>query len=130
MEAFTYKGITDGKYVEGDIEALNIDEASHLLKEKKIIITNIVKSKKKKADTDKKKSSFSLFNRKKKPKVEDVLIFSKQFATMVKAGLPILQVLAMLRDQLENDGIKEIVEDIRKSLEGGVSLSKLSLIHI
>ena len=124
MEAFTYKGITDGKYVEGDIEALNIDEASHLLKEKKIIITNIVKSKKKKADTDKKKSSFSLFNRKKKPKVEDVLIFSKQFATMVKAGLPILQVLAMLRDQLENDGIKEIVEDIRKSLEGGVSLSK------
>ena len=124
MEAFTYKGITDGKYVEGDIEALNIDEASHLLKEKKIIITNIIKPKKKKADTNKKKSSFSLFNRKKKPKVEDVLIFSKQFATMVKAGLPILQVLAMLRDQLENDGIKEIVEDIRKSLEG------LSLIHI
>ena len=124
MEAFTYKGITDGKYVEGDIEALNIDEASHLLKEKKIIITNIIKSKKKKADTNKKKSNFSLFNRKKKAKVEDVLIFSKQFATMVKAGLPILQVLAMLRDQLENDGIKEIVEDIRKSLEGGVSLSK------
>ena len=56
MEAFTYKGITDGKYVEGDIEALNIDEASHLLKEKKIIITNIIKSKKKKADTNKKKS--------------------------------------------------------------------------
>ena len=43
---------------------------------------------------------------------------------MVKAGLPILQVLAMLRDQMENDGIKEIIEDIRKSLEGGVSLSK------
>ena len=32
MEAFTYKGITDGKYVEGDIEALNIDDASFLLK--------------------------------------------------------------------------------------------------
>ena len=37
MEAFTYKGISDGKYVEGDIEAINLDEASHLLKEKKII---------------------------------------------------------------------------------------------
>ena len=48
MEAFTYKGISDGKYVEGDIDALNIDEASHLLKEQKIIITNIIKSKKKK----------------------------------------------------------------------------------
>ena len=124
MEAFTYKGISDGKYVEGDIDALNIDEASHLLKEQKIIITNIIKSKKKKAQEKGKKSSFSLFSRKKKAKVEDVLIFSKQFATMVKAGLPILQVLAMLRDQLENDGIKEIVEDIRKSLEGGMNLSK------
>ena len=38
MEAFTYKGITDGKYVEGDIEALNIDEASFLLKEKKLLL--------------------------------------------------------------------------------------------
>ena len=58
MEAFTYKGITDGKYVEGDIEALNIDEASHLLKEKKIIITNIVKSKKKKLIQIKRKVAF------------------------------------------------------------------------
>ena len=48
MEAFTYKGISEGKYIEGDIEAINLDEASHLLKEKKIIITNINKSKKKK----------------------------------------------------------------------------------
>ena len=79
MEAFTYKGISDGKYVEGDIDALNIDEASHLLKEQKIIITNIIKSKKKKAQEKGKKSSFSLFSRKKKAKVEDVLIFSKQF---------------------------------------------------
>ena len=46
--------------------------------------------------------------------MEDVLIFSKQFATMVKAGLPILQVLAMLRDQMENPGIKDIIEDIQK----------------
>ena len=124
MEAFTYKGITDGKYVEGDIEALNIDDASFLLKEKKIIITNIIKSKKKKSDGKKKKSSFSLFSGKKKVKVEDILIFSKQFATMVKAGLPILNVLGMLRDQIDHPAMKEIIEDIRKSLEGGVTLSK------
>ena len=126
MEFFSYKGISEGKYVEGEIEALNQDEASHKLKEQKVIITNLIKSKKKKAETkDKsKKSSFSLFGGKKKPKTEDILIFSKQFATMVKAGLPILEVLGMLRDQLENPGIKEIIEDIRKSLEGGVTLSK------
>jgi len=128
MEAFTYKGIAEGKYVEGEIEALNQDEASHKLKEQKVIITNLIKSKKKKAEGKAKAKKggglSSLFSGKKKVKVEDILIFSKQFATMVKAGLPILEVLAMLRDQLENPGIKEIVEDIRKSLEGGVTLSK------
>ena len=129
MEAFTYKGISEGKYVEGDIEALNQDEASHKLKEQKIIITNLIKSKKKKAEEKSKAKGkggglFSSFGGKKKPKVEDILIFSKQFATMVKAGLPILEVLGMLRDQLENPGIKDIIEDIRKSLEGGVTLSK------
>ncbi len=45
-ETFTYKGISGGKYVEGDIEALNQEEASFKLKEKKIIITNLVRSKK------------------------------------------------------------------------------------
>jgi len=124
MEAFTYKGISEGKYVEGEIEALNQDEASFKLKEQKVIITNLIKSAKKKGEKKKEKSKgFKLFG-KKKVKVEEILIFSKQFATMVKAGLPILEVLGMLRDQLEGDAIKEVVGDIRKSLEGGVTLSK------
>ena len=126
MEAYAYKGISDGKYVDGEIEALNVDEASHKLKEQKIIITNIVRASKKKKTEDKEKKKgkgLSLFG-KKKAKVEDVLIFSKQFATMVKAGLPILQVLGMLRDQIESPAMKDVIEDIRKSLEGGVTLSK------
>ena len=123
METFSYKGISDGKYVEGDIEALNQDEASHVLKEQKVIITNLIRTKKKKAEKKGKTKGKSLFGGKKKIKVEDVLIFSKQFATMVKAGLPILQVLQMLRDQLENPSMQEVIEEIRKSLEGGVTLS-------
>ena len=123
MEIFTYKGISAGKYVEGELEALNLDEASHVLKEKKIIITYLIKSKKKKDEKKAKAKGSSLFG-KKKIKVEDVLIFSKQFATMVKAGLPILQVLSMLRDQLENPSLQEVIEEIRRSLEGGVTLSK------
>ena len=124
MELFTYKGISDSKYVEGEIEALNQEEASHKLKEQKIIITNLIKSKKKKGEKKEKGKSkgFSLF--KKKVKTEDLVIFSKQFATMVKAGLPILQVLEMLRDQVENPAMGDVIEDIRKSLEGGISLSK------
>ena len=124
MEAFTYKGIADGKYVEGEIEAINQEEASHKLKEQKVIITNLIRSKKKKSETKAKSKGGGFSFGKKKVKVDDILIFSKQFATMVKAGLPILEVLAMLRDQLENPSIKELIEDIRKSLEGGVTLSK------
>ena len=126
MEAFTYKGISDGKYVDGEIEALNLDEASHKLKEQKIIITNIARTSKKKksGEKEKKKGKGSSLFGKKKVKVEDVLMFSKQFATMVKAGLPILQVLSMLRDQIESPAMKDVIEDIRKSLEGGVTLSK------
>ena len=124
MEAFTYKGIAEGKYVEGEIEALNQEEASHKLKEQKVIITNLIRTKKKKGEKKAKRKGGGFSFGKPKVKVEDILIFSKQFATMVKAGLPILEVLAMLRDQLESPAIKEIVEDIRKSLEGGVTLSK------
>ena len=124
MEAFTYKGISEGKYVEGEIEAINQEEASHKLKEQKVIITNLTKLKKKKGDKKEKAKGKGFSFGKKKVKTEDILIFSKQFATMVKAGLPILEVLAMLRDQLESPAIKEVIEDIRKSLEGGVTLSK------
>ena len=78
------------------------------------------REKKKKAEKEKgKKSSFSFG--KKKVGAQDVMIFSKQFATMVKAGLPILNVLTMLRDQIEHPTMKEIIEDIRKSLEGGIT---------
>tara|TARA_B100001245_G_scaffold59215_1_gene40659 strand:+ start:75 stop:1310 length:1236 start_codon:yes stop_codon:yes gene_type:complete len=124
MEFFTYKGITAGKYVEGEIEALNQEEASHKLKEQKIIITNLIRTKKKKDEKKGKGKGGGFSFGKKKVTSEDLVIFSKQFATMVKAGLPILQVLEMLRDQLENPTMKEIIEDIRRSLEGGVTLSK------
>ena len=122
-ETFSYKGISAGKYIEGEIEAINQEEASFKLKEQKIIITNLTKLKKKKAEKEKgKKSGFSFGKKKVTP--ADVMLFSKQFATMVKAGLPILNVLTMLRDQIEHPTMKEIIEDVRKSLEGGITLSK------
>ena len=122
-ETYTYKGISAGKYVEGTIEAISQEEANFKLKEQKIIITNIVRTKKKAAEKKKKEGGgFKLFKQKIKP--QDVVIFSKQFATMVKAGLPILNVLGMLRDQMEHPELKKIVEEIRKNLEGGLTLSK------
>ena len=122
-ETYSYKGISAGKYVEGTIDALNQEEASYKLKEQKIIITNLTRTKKK-VEKDKKKKGGGFSFGKKKVTPQDIMVFSKQFATMVKAGLPILNVLGMLRDQIDHPTMKEIIEDIRKSLEGGITLSK------
>ena len=46
MLDFEYKGIRNNKYVEGQIEALNNEEAADKLKQQKIIITKLIKSKK------------------------------------------------------------------------------------
>ena len=60
MLNFEYKGISYGKYVEGEIEALNNAEAAHKLKEQKVIITKLKETKKKKPVVKKDKKSFLL----------------------------------------------------------------------
>ena len=58
MLNFHYKGIAMGKYVEGDIEALNSTEASHKLKEQKVIITKLIQAKKKRGKKEGRKIIF------------------------------------------------------------------------
>ena len=60
MLTFEYKGISAGKYVEGDIEAINSEDAAFKLKNQKIIITKLIKSKKKKEEDTAKKRVASL----------------------------------------------------------------------
>ena len=66
-ETFTYKGISAGKYIEGEIEALSQEEASFKLKEQKVIITNLTKTKKKLPLKKRKKEAVFLLERKKSP---------------------------------------------------------------
>ena len=121
MLSFEYKGIAAGKYIEGEIDALNNAEAAHKLKEQKVIITKLTQSKKKKEVKKKEKTSFS-FGTGVKPK--EILIFCKQFATMLRAGLPVLNTLNMLIEQTKAPGMKKIITSIRKDLESGNALSK------
>lgn len=121
MLSFEYKGISQGKYVEGNIEAVNQEEAAYKLKNQKIIITKLNKSAKKKEEI-KKKETKSLFGASVKPK--EVMIFVKQFSTMIRAGLPVLNALDMLSQQTERPGMKGIITQIKKDLETGVALSK------
>ena len=122
MLNFEYKGISQGKYVEGEIEALNNTEAAHKLKEQKVIITKLIQSKKKKLvekKRDKKGFTFGTG-----VKAKDILVFCKQFATMLRAGLPVLNTLEMLINQTASKGMKTIVGSIKKDLESGNALSK------
>ena len=64
-ETFTYKGISAGKYVEGEIEAISQEEANYKLKEQKIIITNIARTKKKQQKKRKKRVGAFLLARRK-----------------------------------------------------------------
>ena len=121
--SYEYKGILDGKYTEGIIAALNRDEASFKLKTQRVIITSLIVVKGQKKQKPKTKSGgFSLFAAKVKPK--DVMIFMKKLSTMVKAGLPVLESLKMVASQTDHKTLQEIVANIGKDLESGVSLSK------
>ena len=121
MLNFEYKGISYGKYVEGEIEALNNAEAAHKLKEQKVIITKLKEAKKKKAVVKKEKKSFSFGTG---IKAQEILIFCKQFATMLRAGLPVLNTLEMLEGQTTRPPMKKVIQTIKKDLESGNALSK------
>ena len=121
MLNFEYKGISQGKYVEGEIEALNNAEAAHKLKDQKVIITKLKEAKKKKVAVKKEKTSFSFGTG---IKAQEILIFCKQFATMLRAGLPVLNTLEMLEGQTTRPPMKKVIQTIKKDLESGNALSK------
>ncbi|NOY69610.1 MAG: type II secretion system F family protein [Deltaproteobacteria bacterium] len=60
------------------------------------------------------------------PKVEqaDVIIFCRQFSTMIDAGLPIIQCLDILVNQQENSTFKKLLKDIKTSVESGQTLAE------
>jgi type IV pilus assembly protein PilC len=60
----------------------------------------------------------------KKVKLGDLVVFSRQFATMINAGLPIVRSLNILSEQTENPKLKDVVVLVRKDVEAGLALSE------
>lgn len=58
-----------------------------------------------------------------KVKLKDLAIFSRQFATMINSGLPLLRALNILADQTENPELQRVVRVVRNEIESGASLS-------
>ncbi len=60
---------------------------------------------------------------KEKVKEKDVVVFCRIFATMINAGLPLIQCLEILGDQQDNKTFKKIIQTIKDDIEGGSTLS-------
>ena len=56
-------------------------------------------------------------------KAQDVMMFTRQFSTMIDAGLPIVQSLDVLFEQTDNKVFKDIIRSVRKDVAGGATLA-------
>src|SRR5919107_4631850 len=57
-------------------------------------------------------------------RLKDLVVFSRQLATLINAGLPIVRALYVLSEQTENPKLKAVVIEVRKDVEAGSSLSE------
>ncbi|MBW2630741.1 MAG: type II secretion system F family protein [Deltaproteobacteria bacterium] len=55
---------------------------------------------------------------------KDIVVFARQFATMINAGLPIIQCLELLGEEEQNKTFAKIIKSIKEDIEGGSSLSE------
>ena len=122
MDVYDYKGIKGGKYTNGEIDAINKDEAAYKLRGQKIIITGLEKSKTKSTKTLPEKKINTKTTGKVPPK--EILIMTKSLATMVKAGLPVLDAIGMSKEQAKHKKLIPITNEIYKDVESGQPLSE------
>ncbi|MFQ5506048.1 MAG: type II secretion system F family protein [Planctomycetota bacterium] len=112
MSVYIWKGRTrQGNIKKGEIEAQNEAAVMAQLRAQ-LILPVTVKEKPKDV------SEYLPFL---KPgiKTKELVIFTRQFETMIDAGLPLVQCLQILGDQQENKTFKEIIRDVRKDVEQG-----------
>lgn len=113
---YQYKAIdSNGVNFSGVVEAQSHAEAESLVAEKGYIPLNIVSS-----SHSKRGLATQWFQ--KQVKLEDLILFTKQFQAMVDAGVPILRTFSILEEQTEHDGLRAVVGVIRKDVEEGADL--------
>ncbi len=112
-----------GRSIAATIEAADLRTAARVLREKGYYITEI------KEPGKGLQAEVSLSFLERGPGLKDVAIFSRQLATMMAAGLPIVQALAILEKQTENKKFKAILKGVRTDVEGGMALSDALVKH-
>ena len=121
MATYAYRGRTGGGAVTGEIEADDRPAAVALLRGKGIIATSMEERKAKAAAA----SSFLSFGKQLGGKVKDkdLAIYTRQFSTMIDAGLPIAQCLGILAEQSDSKPLRDVTARIAKDVEGGTTLA-------
>ncbi|MFK8137342.1 MAG: type II secretion system inner membrane protein GspF [Bdellovibrionales bacterium] len=120
MAIYEYKGLTrQGKTVRGTVDADNQRTARTKLKKDGIFIQSLKDKQKKK-----KKGKKSGVQKVSKVSVEDMAMFTRQLATLIKANIPLVECLNAVGEQIENTTLKEVTADLRDSVNEGIALNK------
>ena len=113
---FKYKAIAkDGRTVSGSAEAANRTALLALLRKQSLHPILIEQSKKK-------SGSSSFLGPKKKVKLSDLVIFTRQLSTMISAGVPLARSLNALQEDARSPYMHEILTSITKDVESGATL--------
>ncbi|MBI5042510.1 MAG: type II secretion system F family protein [Nitrospirae bacterium] len=116
MANFKWTGKTrQGTMQKGVVVAKNKEEVIALLRKQNILVTSVQQ-----AATDIKISIPGIGGR---VKDKDLAVFTRQFATMIDAGLPLVQCLEILSTQTENKSLATALKDIRQDVESGATFT-------
>lgn len=99
-----------GRTVSGVLETASEIEVAEILHKQDLIVVSVELTRKKVAKFIKTKI-----------KLDDLVIFSRQLATMIDAGIPLVQCLGILAEQIENMALKNVVSAVQQDIEGGMS---------
>ncbi|MFH1459114.1 MAG: type II secretion system F family protein [Candidatus Omnitrophota bacterium] len=115
MPLFKYEAKDEqGNSVNDTIEAKDQLVALDMLRVKNLVIISI-------SEIQKAKGAAKVSSKKIKP--DELVIFSRQLATMVNAGIPLVQSLDILSEQMESPSFQHVVATVRSDVEAGSSLS-------
>ena len=110
MPTFAYDGVDrKGAKIKGELPAKNMALAKVMLRKQGVTIKNI---------REKRKNILAGLS-KKKVTTLDITIFTRQLATMMKAGVPLVQSFEIVAEGLDNPSMREVVLGIKGEVEGG-----------
>ena len=106
-----------GREITGSLEAENSDVLAGKLRQMGYFVVSVDEVK-----VSLSKKEIHIFGV--KVKTEAVTIFTRQFATMINAGLPLIKCLSILAQQTESSSLADIITDCQREVEAGRSLSE------